>query len=56
MKMGQYKVKANLMQKHEPIESIISLVLGSIHCTWNYTSLFFFKGPKVRVPKLKSQV
>jgi hypothetical protein len=52
--MGQYKVKAILMQKHEPIASIISLVLGGIHCTWSY--IFKKKlSPKVRVPKLKSQ-
>jgi hypothetical protein len=52
--MGQYKIKTILMQKHEPIESVISLVLGSIYYTWNY---IFLKdlGPKVRVLKLKSQ-
>lgn len=52
--MGQYKIKAILMQKHEPIESIISLVLRGIHCTWSYI-IFKKLGPKVRVPKLKSQ-
>jgi hypothetical protein len=52
--MGQYKIKAILMQKHEPIESIISLVLGGIHCTWSYIILKKL-GTKVRVPNLKSQ-